>query len=245
VWRLQAEAAKGMTAQARQDFFSVLDPADRIAARGRSRVVRLSKGQAVLSRGVLSSDVFFVQEGTLEVVLQAADGRQVSLRDLRPGALFGELAALDGESRSASIVAQSNARVLAMARADFQGFVEASPKVAIWLNRHLTAQVRALTERVFELSALTVPSRLHCELWRLAKSVGGPQPIIIDPAPTHAALANRIGAQREAVSREISELETLGVLQAGRRRITFLDLPKLEALVRRLAPDSPDGGLTS
>lgn len=210
------------------NFLDAVEPAARRDLLAVARVVRARKGQTILARGEASLDVFVVQEGRLQAVLYAADGREVSLRELSEGQLFGELSAMDGGARSVGIVAATDVRLLAVSQDAFQAVLWASPAAANWLLRRLTRQVRSLTDRVFELSALNVQTRLHCELIRLAKAKGGD----IDPAPTHAELASRIGSHREAVTRELNALEMRKVLRSGRRRLAFLDLEKLEGEVR-------------
>jgi CRP-like cAMP-binding protein len=87
--------------------------------------------------------------------------------------------------------------------------------------------VRGLTDRVFEMSALNVRARLHCELLRLARSRADGN----DAAPTHAELANRIGTHREAVTRELAVLAEHNIIRIGRKRLEFLDVPGLEEAV--------------
>lgn len=89
--------------------------------------------------------------------------------------------------------------------------------------------MRRLTERLFELSALNVSGRLHCELLRLAKLSAAD--LVVEPAPTHAELANRIGSHREAVTRELRFLTDRMIISTQRRRLTILDLPQLEHIV--------------
>lgn len=105
-----------------------------------------------------------------------------------------------------------------------------------WLARLLSARIRDLTNKVFELNALRVPSRLHCELLRLC----GPHSnesdaVVIEPSPTHAQLAARIGTHREAVTREIGFLVEMGILRQDRRRLTVVDMIGLVRLVRSVA----------
>ena len=209
-------------------FLDAMDLQARRELLAKARILRAAKGQTILAKGEASTDVFIVQEGRLQAVLYAADGREVSLRELSEGQLVGELSAMDGETRSVVIVAATTVRLLAVSQETFQQTLRKSPAAANWLLRRLTRQIRSLTDRVFELSALNVQTRLHCELIRLAKSKGGE----IDPAPTHAELANRIGSHREAVTRELNALEARKVLRSGRRRLAFLDLDRLEREVR-------------
>ncbi|WP_374471513.1 Crp/Fnr family transcriptional regulator [Phenylobacterium sp.] len=217
-----------MTNSGQPPLLEVLEPEARRQLMTHARLIRVRKGQALFSRGEASTDVLIIHDGRVRVLLYGADGREVSLRELAPGQLIGELAALDGVVRSASAVAVTDARLMAFSQRVFRELIETSPAAADWLLRRLVAQVRNLTDRVFELSALNVQTRLHCELLRLARKHGGE----IDPSPTHAELASRIATHREAVTRELSALEERNVLRSGRRRLTFLNLEQLEKEVQ-------------
>ena len=227
---------------ARRSFLEVLSGEDRRALLTRARTIKARKGQLVLARGEVSRDVFIILEGRLEAVIYAANGREVSLRALGEGQLFGELAAIDNEVRSASIMASTDARLLVMGQDLFRSVIASSPEATDWLIRRLTAQIRSLTNRVFELSALRVQARLHCELVRLARSQTDDG--VVDPAPTHSELASRIGTHREAVTRELSALARRKIVRSSRGRLEFLDLEGLEEELRASlrAPVEEDGG---
>lgn len=219
-----------MSGCADQAYLSELAPEMRSAFLARARTIKVRKGQTILGTGDSSREVFIVQEGRLQVLLYAASGREISLRDLTKGQLFGELAAIDGEARSANIIAATDARLLAISDDAFRAAVMASPAAVEWMLRRLVAQVRSLTNRVFETTALHVQARLHCELLRLAKGCGGDA--VLDPAPTHAELASRIGTHREAVTRELSALASRNIVRSSRRRLEFLDVERLENALR-------------
>lgn len=196
----------------------------------RVRTQRAPKGRTVVGLGSRSTEVFFIMEGEAQALLYSANGREVSIRNIGPGDLFGELSALDDQPRSASIVAATDMRLMVMGHTDFRACIESSPYAALWLARRLGAEVRRLTERVFELSALNVRARLHCELLRMARTGVGHK-LVVSPAPTHAELANRIGTHREAVTREMRALAGLNIIRNGRRSLEFLDLVGLERAV--------------
>jgi CRP/FNR family transcriptional regulator, cyclic AMP receptor protein len=196
-------------------------------------VLRLCKpGHTLIGEREGSTNVFLILEGEARVLLYSASGREVSVRLLGRGAVFGELAALDASPRCASVVAVSDLRVLAVSRAHFLEGLEAVPDGKDWLLRRLATEVRRLTEHVFELSVLNVRSRLHCELLRLARisGTGYPTPSV-RPAPTHTELANRIGTHREAVTRELKALADRNIVRTQRRALEFLDLARLEEAV--------------
>jgi CRP-like cAMP-binding protein len=200
----------------------------------RLRIDRAHKGRTLVEKGSRTNEVFFLLEGRAKVLLYSSDGREVSVHDVGPGDLFGDIAVLDGEPRSASIVASSDLRFAVMRAGDFMAALESSPAAGVWLAKRLASSVRRLTEKVFELSALNVRTRVHCELLRLAQK--GEQrngKIEVRPAPTHAELASRIGTHREAVTRELRELSERALIRYGRGSLTILDLAGLEQAVQR------------
>ncbi len=213
-------------------FLDHLEPDVRQRIDGRVRHMRVRKGQIVIDHGSDGGDVYCVMEGEFDVCVYSPQGREVYLRRISRGALFGEYAALDGGRRSATVVAASDALLSVICRADFVDCLTTSPTVTLWLARQLAVHVRELTEKIFELSALNVRSRLHCELMRLCLAAGvTANTAIIDPAPTHADLANRIGTHREAVTRELNDLATLKIVNQKHRRLAILDVARLSQLV--------------
>ncbi len=222
-----------MPGEAPARFFEALSADGRRAMLARATTIRVGKGQTLIARGERSAQVFLVTEGRLQAVLYSSGGREVSLRDIAEGEMIGELAAIDGKDRSVSVVAATDARLLAIAFSDFNAVVRTSPDVADWMMRRLAAQVRDLTERIFELSALNVQTRLHCELLRLGRAASASGFGEVYPAPTHNELASRIGTHREAVTREMKALSDRNLIRSSRRRLKFLDLAELEALVAR------------
>jgi CRP/FNR family cyclic AMP-dependent transcriptional regulator len=200
-------------------------------------------GRTLVSLGAGSDSVYIVLKGRVQVALYSLGGREVILRTLGEGALFGELAAIDGKPRSATIVAATDCTLAAVDAAAFREAVTGDAESALWLARRLTAQVRDLTDRVFELNALRVSSRLHCELLRLCgEAAPGAVSVTLAPAPTHADLAARIGTHREAVTREMGDLADKGILVQDRRRLTVLDTRALARLVEMVIGGPAAGG---
>src|ERR1044072_7476223 len=74
------------------------------------------RGQEVISQDSGNHDVFFVINGRVRVTIFALSGREVSFRDLAPGASFGELSAIDGQRRSASVVGLTPAVLASLSR---------------------------------------------------------------------------------------------------------------------------------
>ena len=201
------------------------------------RIVRARAGQIIVSAGAASQDVYLVNAGRLQVTLFATRDREIILRDFGPGQMFGELAAIDGRPRSASVTAAEPSVLTIIAAPAFRMLVSATPEAALWFAEQLTRQVREMTEKVFELSALNVRSRLHCQLMRMAAAAGVvANQAIVRPVPTHEQLAALIGTHREAVTRELGALAAMGLITRSRSNLTIVDVDRLAAIVRALTP---------
>ncbi len=198
---------------------------------------RYGPQQLIVGQEDETRDVFFIVRGKVRVIVYAASGKEVSFRDLGAGQMFGELSAIDGQPRSATVVALQDALMARMPPAVFLAMLERHPQIARRVMHYLVGLVRALSERVFEFSTLAVKNRIHAELLRLAREAGasnkGPQRI--SPAPTHAEIASRISTHREAVTRELNELVRAGLLERCSGGLIIRDVARLARLVEDVA----------
>jgi CRP-like cAMP-binding protein len=212
-------------------FLSRIEPADRAALEARWRVQSLNRNETAIAQDEESRDVFFLLAGHARVTIYSSSGRVVAYRDIAPGDIFGELAAIDAGVRSASVVALEPTRVARLSAASFREIVTTRPTLAWSLLTHLTQQMRRLTERVFEFSTLMVRQRLVRELLRLANARDLPDgEARIDPAPTHFDLAAGISTHREAVSREMSAFAKQGLIEKRGRALVLRDVSGLRAI---------------
>jgi len=191
-------------------------------------------GTMLLDIGEDSRDVFFLISGKARAKIYTTDGRTVIFHDLAAGEMFGELAAIDGRPRSASIEAVAHCTAVSLTAAQFETLLAREPTVAWAVLRLLAGTVRRLSERVHEFSTLVVQNRIQAELLRLAATdgVAGAAGIRLSPAPTLADIADRVATHREAVSRELSRLGAIGLLHRDGRSLVLTDLPRLAAMVR-------------
>jgi CRP/FNR family transcriptional regulator, cyclic AMP receptor protein len=188
-------------------------------------------GEAIIRSEDRTDDVYFLVDGRVRAVIYSAEGHIISLRDLVAGDTFGELAAIDGKARSASIEAVTACTCASLSGARFRALVAAQPVLALALLRRSVLLVRSLTDRVVEYSTLSVPNRVHAELLRLALAAGPRANNATLPRLTHAELASRISTHREAVTRELRKLAKLGIVASRGRTLTVLDLARLQQLV--------------
>lgn len=211
-----------------REFLDRLSDAERAALVARLVTRRYRRGETVIEQSDASRDVFFVLSGLARATILSAEGKVVAYRDVGAGAIFGELSAIDGAPRSASVVVVEDLTVGRLPVAEFRRLVETLPSFTWALLEYLSALARGLTERVYEFSTMPVRDRLLHELIRLAEAGLRPDGSAeISPAPTHFDLAARISTHREAVSRELSNLARAGLVQTGRRAILVPDLERL------------------
>jgi CRP-like cAMP-binding protein len=211
---------------ARVDILAGLDERGLAALLPTVRLRHFDAGQAIVGRLDPGREVYFVLSGKVRVTMFAESGREVAFRDLGAGSSFGEIAAIDGEPRSADVVALEDSLVATMSANDFLALLRREPAVTEATLKKLARLVRALSQRVYEFAS-PVPARICAELLRLAEPTGkGPARIV--PPPKHADVAAKVSTHREAVSRVMSELARRGVIAKGRGEILIKDRAALE-----------------
>jgi CRP/FNR family cyclic AMP-dependent transcriptional regulator len=189
-------------------------------------------GEQILSFQDPSTDVLFLLAGKARVVIHSSEGKAVVFVDLKGVTMFGEIAAIDRRPRSASVEALEPCTIASLPAEKFERLMLEEPSVAIATLHHVVADVRRLSERVFEFSTLVVRNRVHAELLRLAREAGGQQAeVVLSPAPSLSDIADRISTHREAVSRELSRLTTTGLLRREGGDLTITSVAKLAKLV--------------
>jgi CRP/FNR family transcriptional regulator, cyclic AMP receptor protein len=219
---------------ARFEFFKSLE---KEAIRGldeKCRWQRFEPGATILEFEERSTDVYFVASGVVRVWLPTTRRTDVILADMGEGAVFGELAAIDGRPRSASVSALSAALVGWLPSNAFRSVLVQHFDACDQLLRWLAVRSRNLTARVSELSTLSVPDRVRAELLRLGRlTTDQPNRAIISPPPTQSELAGRISTHREAVSRELAALERDGLLERRRGAFVLCDVAALADALER------------
>lgn len=214
------------------EIFRDLSP-DEIEAVSRLTVgTRYPRKRQIMAEGDPTTDVFFVIEGCIEAKSFSPHGKEVTYLAVEQGGVFGEFSAIDGEPRSATIVAAEPSLIGRMTAENFRSALLAYPAAHMRVTELLVMKARSLSRRIYEFSTLAVRIRVQAELLRLARAVDGEaNRAVVYPAPTHHEFATRVSTHREAVTRELNYLATLGLLELGNRRISILDVDRLRLMV--------------
>jgi len=190
------------------------------------------KDVRVFHEGDRSDACYIVRNGDLRVTREHSDGRAIALATLGPGDIFGELAMLDGEARSASVESLTDCDLLALPAADVRRLLASAPETTVKLVVALVRRLREANERISRQSFQTVPSRVAGVLSQLIaedSAFEGRDGITIQM--TQADLAQLAGTSRESVSRFLATLERAGVVRVGRGRVTVLEPRRLRGYI--------------
>jgi len=148
-----------------------------------------------------------------------------------PGSSVAELPVFDGGNYPASVSVIDDATLLFVSKQDFQALCLAHPQVALKVLKVVGARLRRLVGIIEELSFTTVRHRLAAFLLRLARTEGkrSREGVEITLPASNQELAAQIGTVRELVSRNLSRLQSEGVLKIDGRSVIVVDLKPLEA----------------
>jgi len=186
-------------------------------------------GTRVFHEGDSSDACYIVSEGSFRVTREHSDGRAITLATLGPGEIFGELAMLDGDKRSASAESITDGTLLALPANDVRSLLARNPEIALKLVAGLVRRLRAANARLSRQSFQTVPSRVAGILLQLSRDGQGDdgEEVEVTIRMNQTDLAQLAGTSRESVSRFLAELERAGVVRSGRGRVTVLQPGKL------------------
>jgi len=208
-----------------------LDPADRQALLAMGTRRAFPAGDTLISEGSPGTDAFVLLDGYVKVLCNTPDGRAVLVSIRIGGEIVGELAALDHQPRSASVVALTSVTARALPRDAFLRFMDERPGAAAAIRRAVVAELRQATRYRVVVGGAPVGVRLALVLDQLAESFGRPcaEGVRIEVPLSQPELASLIGASEPSLHRALSELRARQVVATRYRRLIVLDLAGLRA----------------
>lgn len=213
------------------DFWSALarDGAADLGHRAVQRKFR--SGQTLIPRGGPPDRVLILLAGRVKIVTNTAHGREVVLAFRGPGELVGELGALDGAPRSATVEAVEPVEALSVSVDGFRSFLADNPPAALRLLELLSRRLREADAKRIEFSEFTTIQRVAARLLEYARMFGREEADGSIGVPVaQEELAGATGASIESVGRALQTLRKLKCVETRRRDIRILDGEALEAL---------------
>tara|TARA_B100001971_G_scaffold205039_1_gene221945 strand:- start:30 stop:728 length:699 start_codon:yes stop_codon:yes gene_type:complete len=217
------------------DLMLELKPAERQNVEESCSFKRYDEQEQIIDRQSETTDVFFIIHGTVRVVNYSLSGREITLDDLTEGNYFGELAALDGAPRSASVMALTDCLLAALPREHFLALLENHSSISLKVMKSLAGIVRASTDRIMDLSTLAANNRVQADLLRLARNhVDDGNRAEISPIPMHSDIASRASTTRETVARVLNDLARRDVVERQKEILVVLDVELLSNMVEEV-----------
>lgn len=158
--------------------------------------------------------VYVLLEGTVKILIEQMDGREVILAFLGPGDTVGEMSLVDSAGRSANVMTMEKCTFLWMDRTTFQDLLRNVPEFAQNLVRLLSSRLRMANEQIQSLSSLDVAGRLARQILAFSERYGEPEEegTRISLRLTQSDLAELVGASRERVNQVMVDLRQKGYL---------------------------------
>lgn len=183
--------------------------------------LEFAKEALIVGQDDQGDSLFLIETGKVKVVLYGEKGREVILTTFKTGDFFGEMSLLDGQPRSANVLALESSRLLMLAREDFVRTLADYPAMALNILAEMSLRLRHADEIIGNLTLLDVYGRVARFLIQLARKDGQntDEGILIAERPTQQDLAAMLGTSRETVSRVLSEFQRRGFLSLRGKQV--------------------------
>jgi CRP-like cAMP-binding protein len=209
-------------------LFGPLDAATRRDLATGGVQLTLDRGRVIFAQGEPGGDRLFVLlEGVVKQVVHSPRGDVVELTRLRAPATFGEVAALDGQPRTATAAAVTRCALLAIAAERMRRLLRANPDARIALLHQFGSLVRQANRLAVDQVFLPTPDRVVRKLLELyeADVLGGSQRV------TQTELAHMVGGVRQTVNQVLRQLEGRELIRVAHGRVDILDPDELRRRV--------------
>ena len=206
--------------------FSNLSESSLLLLARSSRFEYLAKGEILFFQGDPSESVYLVRSGSIYIVLNSPDGREMVINEMHTGDMFGELGILTKKSRSTSAIARSNSELLALPRQAFLRILDDEPQLARHILEITANRLQMSGKRESALAFLDAQARLARLLLELEEQELEKGYVTI----SQDELAHRTGLIRQTVAKALGKWRREGCLITGRGRILILNRKALEDL---------------
>jgi CRP-like cAMP-binding protein len=196
-----------------------------------STVARFEAHRVIFDKGDPGDCLYGILSGRVRIYSTSSDGAEILLNLMEPGELFGEIALLDGSTRTASAAAMEQADLLRIHRAHFLPYVKANPDLILAMLTLLCRRLRWTTSVLEDAAFLAFPARLAKRLLVLAEHYREPQAHEITVPLSQHDLGSMVGAGRETINKQLALWRSAGIVDTGRGAIVIRNCEALQALV--------------
>ncbi len=175
---------------------------------------RVLKDEAVVRRGDTDASLLVLVHGRLRAGAVSAEGREVTLGLIEPGAVLGEIALLDGQPRSLDVTAMTDSLLLVVERRGFLPFLRARPDLMLRLMTLLCDRLRRSSSAFEGVALFPLAARLARLLLELSRSHGVPVAggVRLGLKLSQRDMSAQVAATRERVNKQLRQWHDAGLL---------------------------------
>ena len=221
---------KDITMLGSVEIFKTLSHAEIAQVAKSCRWSRFKQNQEIVWASSPSKRVFFLLSGRVRVHMFSPNGREVTFDELGKGRIFGEIAAIDKEPRSANVVGISPGIIASMEDRDFCNILVKYPQASFALNEYFVNVIRKTSQKVMVLSSMEAYARIFHTIINSSRVDEKDDSLLLENL-THYDIAGMSGCTRETVSRSIGTLIKLGVAHKEGRALRITDKMAIEELI--------------
>lgn len=191
-----------------------------------------SKESVILMEEESGTALFVIISGKVKVSRSSNDGKEVILSILSESDFFGEMAILDGFTRSATVIALEDSELFIVHRDDFLNLLTEHPEISIALLQELAMRLRQADVKIKALSLKDAEGKVATVILQLADDVGKiKQGVVeIEKLPLQQDLANMAGTSRETISRTLHTFAKKGLVELDGSKLRILNYEKFREM---------------
>ena len=191
--------------------------------------ITLKRGASIFCKGDPGNSMFAVISGTVKISVSSPDGRNPILNLIGPGEIFGEIAVLSGEPRTADAIANAQCEIFVIDRREFLPFVKSQPALSMKFIQLLCERLRRTSEQVEQIILQNLPGRLASALIGLTEK-RKLEPANHTIAITQQEISEMVGMTRESINKQLRAWAARKWVRLEHGAIVVLDVGSLREL---------------
>lgn len=186
-------------------------------------MVRVPRGQVVLTPGGYEQALYIVKEGSIRLYRLSHDGRELTLGRLHQGDVFGTLPIFGSISRKTFAEAGTDSLLCAMSERHLEDLIRRHPEIGIRLLRIVGERLGAVEDQLEDVAFRSAEQRVARSLLRLMD-----EEEVSELGLSHEELARAAGVARETVTKILGAMERRGWVETGYRSLRVLQRQPIE-----------------
>jgi CRP/FNR family cyclic AMP-dependent transcriptional regulator len=213
-----------------EEFLSLLEDEDRETLLAQAGQRRFRSGATLMYERQLAEEVLVLLSGRVKIAHTTPEGREIVLGFCGPGEMIGEMAVIDGRTRSSTVEALEPVEALAIPASRFRAMLESHPGLAVAVLCSVSRRFVDANRQLVQFAAAHTLGRVASRILELSERYGETADdgtVAIGLPISQTELAGWVGSSREAVAKALQTLRELGVIETERRRIVVRDVEEL------------------